>query len=89
MAEWDEPPGGLIDLLHAHLPDVPEVVAHRPFTGAVRVAEGLTTLPGYVWECLQGFKCNKGVPVGGSPLVRAEGAAVSGAEEVNFTAKQI
>ena len=46
-------------------------------------------LPGYVWECLQGFKCNKGVPVGGSPLVRAEGAAVSGAEEVNFTAKQI
>lgn len=81
VAQWDEAVGGFIDFPHALLPYIPKVIANGPLSGVVGVTKGLATFSGDIREGFQGLEGYEGVPVGGLPLIRAEGAAISRAKE--------
>jgi hypothetical protein len=65
--------GGVVNLVHALPPDVPQEGAQGPFAGAVGGAQLLLKGVAVVGEGVQGPEGNKGVPDVGAPEPRVGG----------------
>ena len=61
------------DLLHASLPDVPQVQTDSHLMEGAGLAKHATSMGGDIWVGLEGFKGKEGVPEGLLPFLGVKG----------------